>query len=162
MKVNFQRLDSLFYEQSLANARLCHCYCWDLRKERDSNPRYLAVRRFSRPVQSITLPSFQISCALRIRRCKIGFFFRTIQIFHQNISEFHQKEPRPKDAALPLQQISEYHHSVYPFMTSFIAFFCLSTFLTLLATSFDVIPFSVCSQPVSWSQPVVSHSRIVD
>jgi hypothetical protein len=31
-------------------------FCW--RKERDSNPRYVAVRRFSRPVQSITLPSF--------------------------------------------------------------------------------------------------------
>ncbi len=30
-----------------------------LRRERDSNPRYLAVRRFSRPLQSITLPSLQ-------------------------------------------------------------------------------------------------------
>ena len=28
-----------------------------LRRERDSNPRYLAVRRFSRPVHSTTLPS---------------------------------------------------------------------------------------------------------
>ena len=28
------------------------------RKERDSNPRYLSVRRFSRPMQSTTLPSF--------------------------------------------------------------------------------------------------------
>ena len=27
------------------------------RRERDSNPRYLAVRRFSRPVHSTTLPS---------------------------------------------------------------------------------------------------------
>ena len=27
------------------------------RRERDSNPRYLSVRRFSRPVQSTTLPS---------------------------------------------------------------------------------------------------------
>ena len=27
-----------------------------LRRERDSNPRYLSVRRFSRPVQSTTLP----------------------------------------------------------------------------------------------------------
>ena len=30
---------------------------WLLRRERDSNPRYLSVRRFSRPVQSTTLPS---------------------------------------------------------------------------------------------------------
>ena len=29
------------------------------RKGRDSNPRYLSVRRFSRPVQSTTLPPFQ-------------------------------------------------------------------------------------------------------
>ena len=28
-----------------------------LRRERDSNPRYLSVRRFSRPVHSTTLPS---------------------------------------------------------------------------------------------------------
>ena len=30
-----------------------------LRRERDSNPRYLSVRRFSRPVHSTTLPSLQ-------------------------------------------------------------------------------------------------------
>ena len=30
-----------------------------LRRERDSNPRYLSVRRFSRPVQSTTLPPLQ-------------------------------------------------------------------------------------------------------
>ena len=30
-----------------------------LRRERDSNPRYLSVRRFSRPMQSTTLPSLQ-------------------------------------------------------------------------------------------------------
>ncbi len=28
-----------------------------VRRERDSNPRYLSVRRFSRPVHSTTLPS---------------------------------------------------------------------------------------------------------
>ena len=32
-----------------------------LRRERDSNPRYLSVRRFSRPVHSTTLPSLQFS-----------------------------------------------------------------------------------------------------
>ena len=31
------------------------------RRERDSNPRYLAVQRFSRPPQSTTLPSLQNS-----------------------------------------------------------------------------------------------------
>ncbi len=29
---------------------------WSMRRRRDSNPRYLAVRRFSRPVHSTTLP----------------------------------------------------------------------------------------------------------
>ena len=29
------------------------------RRERDSNPRYLSVRRFSRPVHSTTLPPLQ-------------------------------------------------------------------------------------------------------
>ena len=32
-----------------------------VRRERDSNPRYLSVRRFSRPVHSTTLPSLQFS-----------------------------------------------------------------------------------------------------
>ena len=34
------------------------------RRERDSNPRYLSVRRFSRPVHSTTLPSLQ-GCATK-------------------------------------------------------------------------------------------------
>tara|TARA_B100000674_G_scaffold28889_1_gene20331 strand:+ start:4919 stop:5080 length:162 start_codon:yes stop_codon:yes gene_type:complete len=33
-----------------------------LRRERDSNPRYIAVRWFSRPVHSTTLPSLQVGC----------------------------------------------------------------------------------------------------
>ncbi len=37
------------------------------RRERDSNPRYLSVRRFSRPVHSTTLPSlhrvFEMRCS---------------------------------------------------------------------------------------------------
>ena len=37
-----------------------------LRRERDSNPRYLSVRRFSRPVQSTTLPPLlRFLCCLR-------------------------------------------------------------------------------------------------
>ena len=35
-------------------------YFFDLRKERDSNPRNIAVQRFSRPPQSTTLPSFLV------------------------------------------------------------------------------------------------------
>ena len=34
-----------------------------LRRERDSNPRYLSVRRFSRPVQSTTLPPLLRFCS---------------------------------------------------------------------------------------------------
>ena len=37
-----------------------------LRRERDSNPRYLSVRRFSRPVQSTTLPPLQVCFLTRI------------------------------------------------------------------------------------------------
>ena len=33
-----------------------------VRRERDSNPRYLSVRRFSRPVHSTTLPSLHGVC----------------------------------------------------------------------------------------------------
>ena len=36
---------------------LSTCYVASWRRERDSNPRYLSVRRFSRPVHSTTLPS---------------------------------------------------------------------------------------------------------
>ena len=37
------------------------------RRERDSNPRYLAVQRFSRPPHSTTLPSLQ--CGLAVELC---------------------------------------------------------------------------------------------
>lgn len=39
-----------------------------LRRERDSNPRYIAVQWFSRPPHSTTLPS------LRLRNAKIEIF----------------------------------------------------------------------------------------
>ena len=42
-----------------------------LRRERDSNPRYLTVQRFSRPPQSTTLPSLLDS------ECKSKPFFRS-------------------------------------------------------------------------------------
>ena len=53
-----------------------------LRRERDSNPRYLSVRRFSRPVQSTTLPPlqglfFQQECGL--------FLFDGAKVYQKNI-----------------------------------------------------------------------------
>ena len=52
--------------------------CLFLRRERDSNPRYLAVQRFSRPPQSTTLPSlqnfFERSASFQ-KRCKGTTFF---------------------------------------------------------------------------------------
>ena len=47
-----------------------------LRRERDSNPRYLSVRRFSRPVHSTTLPSLlylkKLLCVLkRVQRYRV-------------------------------------------------------------------------------------------
>ena len=36
------------------------------RRERDSNPRYLSVQRFSRPPQSTTLPSLQSVCKSKL------------------------------------------------------------------------------------------------
>ena len=45
-------------KQKVANSlRISDLSIWGLRRERDSNPRYLSVRRFSRPLQSTTLPS---------------------------------------------------------------------------------------------------------
>ena len=49
------------------------------RRERDSNPRYLSVRRFSRPMQSTTLPS--LLCMRRSllskASAKLVFFFHS-------------------------------------------------------------------------------------
>ena len=57
-----------------------------LRRERDSNPRYLSVRRFSRPVQSTTLPPLLGFCCVKwgglsFWRCKGIAFFFTVQVF---------------------------------------------------------------------------------
>ena len=52
-----------------------------LRRERDSNPRYLSVRRFSRPVHSTTLPSLQMlseclrECISELRVQRYAYFF---------------------------------------------------------------------------------------
>ena len=44
-----------------------------LRRERDSNPRYLSVRRFSRPVHSTTLPSLhRVLWVMLQLRCNIN------------------------------------------------------------------------------------------
>ena len=59
-----------------------------LRRERDSNPRYLSVRRFSRPVQSTTLPPLQglfltrivVSSCLMVQRY-------SKKIYHASVSK---------------------------------------------------------------------------
>ena len=53
------------------------CKSFDLqdsvRRERDSNPRYLSVRRFSRPVHSTTLPSLHRVLWVMLQvRCNIN------------------------------------------------------------------------------------------
>ena len=54
-----------------------------LRRERDSNPRYLSVQRFSRPPQSTTLPSLQNffwKCFSLKAMQRYGFFL-ILQVF---------------------------------------------------------------------------------
>ena len=58
-------------KRQILNLSFCH-QSPVLRRERDSNPRNLAVQRFSRPPQSTTLPSL---------RDKSSFFFGFRQIF---------------------------------------------------------------------------------
>ena len=51
-----------------------------LRRERDSNPRYLSVQRFSRPPHSTTLPSLQdfLSEVLFLKSdAKVRFYFKS-------------------------------------------------------------------------------------
>jgi hypothetical protein len=45
-----------------------------LRRERDSNPRYLAVQRFSRPPHSTTLPSLQSIIVIAFQVCETVCF----------------------------------------------------------------------------------------
>ena len=59
-----------------------------LRRDRDSNPGYLAVQRFSRPPQSTTLPPLQkllkkqlFSSAFLLKRCKGTHFFYLCKCF---------------------------------------------------------------------------------
>ena len=44
------------------------------RRERDSNPRYVSVRRFSRPLQSTTLPSLLVLHMMDNLQCECGGF----------------------------------------------------------------------------------------
>ena len=58
-----------------------------LRRERDSNPRYLTVQRFSRPPQSTTLPSLLYS------DCKSKPFFHSAKIsLQKNNDRFIDKK----------------------------------------------------------------------
>ena len=59
-------------------AGFCMLLKYFQRRERDSNPRYLAVQRFSRPPQSTTLPSLlMLFCSKAVQRYAI---FRDYQI----------------------------------------------------------------------------------
>ena len=54
------------------------------RRDRDSNPGYLAVQRFSRPPQSTTLPPLQNSfqeCFIFLKRCKGTHYFYICKYF---------------------------------------------------------------------------------
>ena len=57
------------------------------RRERDSNPRYLAVQRFSRPPQSTTLPSLQTSFSRALvfkSDAKVRLFFESASVSLEN------------------------------------------------------------------------------
>ena len=70
------------------------------RRERDSNPRYLSVQRFSRPPHSTTLPSLQNffeRSALFQKRCKdttlflirnslMHFFLKKTLLVHKKLA----------------------------------------------------------------------------
>ena len=64
------------------------------RRDRDSNPGYLAVQRFSRPPQSTTLPPLQNSfrSALFLKSdAKVGIFFESANFYRKNHSFFLKK-----------------------------------------------------------------------
>ena len=73
-------------------------YRTSLRRERDSNPRYLSVRRFSRPVHSTTLPSLQMLSErfrerlseLRVQRYTYFFFCASFScdFFENGVKKF--------------------------------------------------------------------------
>ena len=69
--------------KKVANHRLATFF---LRRERDSNTRYLAVQRFSRPPQSTTLPSLQTL----FQEC---FSLKAMQryVFFSNFASFYQQ-----------------------------------------------------------------------
>ena len=78
------------------NKKRCMLFTYNVlhitkRRERDSNPRYLAVRRFSRPLQSITLPSLQGSSFLQ-RRCKDTAFSETTKRFFNSKFKIHNSK----------------------------------------------------------------------
>ena len=80
-KCNFWRVRQNYNKKVLQIFRLTGL-CW--RRERDSNPRYLAVRRFSRPVYSTTLPSLLTNGSRRfwlICECKGRGFYLNSQIY---------------------------------------------------------------------------------
>ena len=82
-------LSDIRWPKKWAKEKVCKSkiYRLSLRRERDSNPRYLAVHRFSRPAHSTTLTSLQDffrstnEWVIFELRCKGSNFFWTVQVF---------------------------------------------------------------------------------
>ena len=64
-------LKQVSFSQKIKNPVLCTGFC--LQRRRDSNPRYLAVQRFSRPPHSTTLPRLCITS--KATYCSPTIFF---------------------------------------------------------------------------------------
>ena len=80
-----------------------------LRRERDSNPRYLSVRRFSRPVHSTTLPSLhRVSMVGRGEISKASYLSKPIDSLH--IAEREGFEP-PVPLSTPVFKTGAFDHS---------------------------------------------------
>ena len=79
------------------------------RRERDSNPRYLSVRRFSRPVHSTTLPSLhRVSMVGRYEISKNPILVETYSFIH--IAEREGFEP-PVPLSTPVFKTGAFDHS---------------------------------------------------
>ena len=80
-----------------------------LRRERDSNPRYLSVRRFSRPVHSTTLPSLHgVRMVGRVEISKAPECSELIALLH--IAEREGFEP-PVPLSTPVFKTGAFDHS---------------------------------------------------
>ena len=86
-----------------------------LRRDRDSNPGYLAVQRFSRPPQSTTLPPLQNSfesCLVFQRRCKGRDYFlfckqKRKKLFGHFMINQKRKIPKLEIVVLKIKNVRE-------------------------------------------------------